>query len=300
MKKWQELYKREKFYNPRDKAKVQEMHVQYMLNRSQQMFKYRGLPDTIPARMLELYLQTSGYCAIAEYEGKLYAYIGGQGGEPDEYYRPTLFTVANPYQGFSKNLKIGSECILIRNDSLELGMLPLYHRYAYHLTENELSLLVSDINSRITSLISASDDRTKESALQYLGDIESGKLGVIGETAFLEGLRTQPYSGQSGRGVLTDLIEYEQYLKASWYNEIGLDANFNMKRESINTTEAKMNSDALLPLIDDMITCRREAMEQVNALFGTSITVDYTSAWEDNQEQIDMMVKGEMNNEGTE
>lgn len=288
MKKWSDLI-RERIYNPRDKSRVQETHVRYMLARTQRMFRYEGLPDTIPQRMLELYLQTWGYCAIGEYQGSLYAYTGGLGGVPDEYYRPTIFTVANPYQNLTANWEIGKDCILVRSDSLEMGMLPLYNRYAYHLTENELSMLVSDINSRIVGLISASDDRTMESAKAYLGDIESGKLGIIGENAFLEGVRSQPYAGQSGRGMITDLIEYEQYLKASWYNEIGLDSNYNMKRESITASESNMNSDALLPLIDDMLECRRVAMNEVNDLFGTNITVTYASAWEDNQQQIDIV-----------
>lgn len=287
-KKLDELI-RERMYNPRDKTRVQEQHVRYMLNRTQRMFQYSGLPDTIPARMLELYLQTWGYCAIARHDGNLYAYTGGLGGTPDVYYQPTIFTVSNPAQNFSSNLKIGEECILIRNDSLELGLLPLFNRYAYHLTENELSMLLSDINSRIVGLISASDDRTMESAKQYLGDIETGKLGVIGENAFLEGIRSQPYAGQSGRGMLTDLIEYEQYLKASWYNEIGLDSNYNMKRESITASESNMNADALLPLIDDMLECRRTALDAVNSLYGTNITVTYASAWEDNQQQIEIV-----------
>ena len=290
MRKWNDLI-RERIYNPRDKSRVQEYHVRYMLSRTQQMFRYEGLPETIPQRMLELYLQTSGYCAIGKYDGNLYAYIGGQGGEPDAYYRPTIFTVANPAQNLTANWRIGEECVLVRNDSLEIGMLPLFNRYAYHLTENELSMLLSDINSRVIGLISAGDDRTLDSAKQYLADIEVGKIGVIAENAFLDGIRAQPYAGQSGRGMLTDLIEYEQYLKASWYNEIGLDSNYNMKRESITASESNMNSDALLPLVDDMLKCRQDAMEQVNSLFGTDIRVMFASAWEDNQEQIDIVTE---------
>lgn len=291
MQKWLDEKLRTAIYNPREKSQVQKTHILYMLARTQQMFSYTGLPDTIPARIVELYLQMNGHLCFAKHNNDLYVYTGGLGGEPDVYYQPTLYTIANPAQQWSKNLVIGEECIVMRNDSLYLGLLPMYSRYAYHLTENELSLLVADINSRIIGLISAGDDRTLASAKQYISDIEQGKLGIIGENAFLDGVKAQPYSTNGSRGLLQDLTEYEQYLKASWYNEIGLDANYNMKRERLSQSEVELNGDALLPLVDDMLSCRKEALEQVNAMFGTNINVSYSSAWEDNQQQVDIVTE---------
>ena len=289
--KWLDEKLRTSLYNPRDKYKVQEYHIRYMLARTQCMFEYDGLPDTIPKRIVELYLQINGHLCFARRPGTddLFVYTGGLGGELDVYYMPTLYTVANPAQDFSKNFVIGKDCIVMPNDSMYLGLLPLYSQYAYNLAENELTLYVTDINSRIISLISASDDRTIESARKYIADIEAGKIGVISENAFLDGIKAQPYSASGGRSTLTDLIEYEQYLRATWYNEIGLDCNFNMKRERLTPAESQMNADALLPLVDDMLTCRRRALESVNALFGTDISVRLSSAWEDNQIQTDLM-----------
>lgn len=291
MARWIDDHIKKRAYDPRAKDQVQQSHIMYMLARSQQMFRYTGLPETIPARILELYLQANGHLCFAEHSGELYIYTGGLGGEPDVYYQPTLYTVSNPAQGFSKNFVINKDCVVMKNDSMYMGLIPLYSRYAYHLAENELSLLVADINSRIVGLISAGDDRTLASAKKYLSDIESGKLGIIGENAFLDGIKTQPFSAQGARGLLQELIEYEQYLKASWYNDIGLDANFNMKRERLTENEVELNGDSLLPLVDDMLSCRQEALEKVNEMFGTNITVDYASAWEDNQIQTDIITE---------
>lgn len=286
------------FYDPHDKERSRESLVWYMLSRTRQMFRYEGLPDTIPARVLELFLQTNGHVAFMEHEGELYVYTGGMGGELDVYYMPTIYTIANPAQKISVNARIGEDCIVVPNDTMYLGLLPLFNRYAYHMAENELSMWVADINSRTIGLISAGDERTIASARQYLQDIEQGRPGVIAESAFLDGVRSQPYGGASARGSLTDLIEYEQYLKASWYNELGLDSNYNMKRESLSMAESQMNNDALLPLVDDMLQCRRDGLEKVNAMFGTSIEVFLSSAWEDNQEEIDMILEDSENDAG--
>jgi hypothetical protein len=164
----------------------------------------------------------------------------------------------------------------------------MYARYASGITENELSMKIAIINSRIVDLISAPDDRTRASAEKFLADIEGGKPGVIAENAFLDGVRAQPYGTTANSSALTNLIEMEQYLKASWFNELGLNANYNMKRESLNTSESQMNNDALLPLVDDMLNCRKRAIEKVNEMFGTDITVSLSSSWEDNEQEIEL------------
>lgn len=273
-------------YDFNDKESCVCNYISYGLIRSQEMFRWRKLPSTIPKRPLEFKIQTKGHCAVTEVNGKLYALVGSFGGEPDPDGFPTIYIVSNPALNFSKNLVINKDCVIIPNDALYIGLIPMYRRYATQLMENDISMRLVDINTRITSLLSASDDRTRASAEKYVSDIEAGKLGVVAETALLDGIRSQPYS-PTGLNQMTNLIEYHQYLKASWFNEIGLNANYNMKRESINSEEAQLNSDSLLPLIDNMLSCRQEACEKINAMFGTDISVELSSSWEDNQEELD-------------
>lgn len=271
----------------RDKGRAIDQHVLYMLDRTQSMFKWSGLPDSIPQRILELYLQINGNVCFYQYEGTLYVFTGGLGGEPDVYYRPTLYTVANPALRFSKALEIDKECVIMPNDSLYRGLLPLFERYSTMIAETELSMTLALVNTRTTAVISASDDRTKASAGKYLEDLRDGKQGIIGENAVLEGVKVQPYAASGTSNYLINLIEFMQYTKASWFNELGLNANYNMKRESINSGESQLNNDALLPLVDDMLNARQLAAEKVNAMFGLSLSVSLASSWEDNQEEID-------------
>lgn len=273
-----------KLYDYNDKLKSMVSYIEYMLIRTRQMFHYENLPDTIPANMLEEYLQLGGVAVITEVDGKLYAFTGGWGGEPDAYYRPTLFTVANPALKFNKTLKLGEEAVLIYNDSLYKGLRDMYRRYATALAENDLTMNIADILARVSALMVAGDDRSKQSAEKFLTDIRSGKLGVIGSNAVLDSFKSMPYT-DAAHNSLTDLIELQQYLKASWFNELGLSSNYNMKREAINSAEAQMGEDSLLPLVDDMLHCREDWVAQVNALYGTDIRVSLHSGWKDVQEE---------------
>lgn len=274
-------------YDFRDKRYNISRQIQYMLSRTQSMFEWSGLPDSIPQRNLELYLQVNGNACIYKYNDTLYAFTGGLGGEPDVYYMPTIYTIANPALKLSVNAEIGKDCIVIPNDSMYTGLLPLFQRYATGMVETELSIWIASIQSRLVSLISAQDDVTKASADQYIADVFDGKLGVIGERKFFEDLKVSPFTTSGTSRAITELIELMQYQKASMFNEIGLNANYNMKRESINSGESQLNNDALLPLVDDMLKSRQVALEKVNSMFGTSISVSLNSSWEDNEIEIE-------------
>ena len=276
-----------------DKQRNVSLFVQSHLDRLQSMFKYEGLPESIPQKYLEIYLMCNGSCIIAQDPGskELYALVGSLSDVPDAYYLPTKYVVANPYLKLSKTYNIQGEdqnAVLIRNDTFMVGLLPLLKKYGSLLAENEISMNLAVINSRILSLITADSDKDKIAADKFLDDIRDGKLGAIGSSAFLEGVKTQPYATSSQAISLTSLIEYEQYLKASLFNELGLNANYNMKRESINSNESQLNDDMLTPLIDDMLRCRREAIERINELFGTDIKVDFDSAWKENEITTDL------------
>lgn len=254
----------------------------YMYARLQQMFSYKNLPDTIPSEMFEYYLLSGGLCFIMEHEGNLYAFQGGLGGEPDAYYRPTKFTVANPALKMSKVCDIKTDGILCKNDKMWMGLDALVSRYAYLMATNLITLNVVDIMLRCIALLSAPDDKTKKSAEIYLDKLAKGELGVIGDNPFFEGIKLQTLPSSNG-SYLTQFIELHQYYKGSFYNEIGLNANFNMKREAIGKGEASLSQDSLLPLCDSMLECRIENVKRINEKYGTKIEVDYSSAWKDNQ-----------------
>lgn len=262
-----------------DKTKSITNFIRYGINKLESMFLYTGLPDTIPAKWLEYYLMTNGNAFITKHDDKLYCYVGGLGGEPDVYFQPTIYTVSNPAQNFSKSFKIDEEGVLIRNDSIMNGMLPILEKYGALLTESDLSIRSAFINTRMYATISAPDDNSKKSAEQYLTKVENGETGIIGDSPFFDGVKML---NQNTSQRLTDLIELTQYVKASFYNEIGLNAAYNLKREYISDTENLLADDILLPLCDNMLSERKEGAEKVNAMYGTEITVDFNSSWKSN------------------
>lgn len=275
--------------NKKESAKA---YYRYLLARVSRMFQYKGLPDSIPHEILDRYLMNNGIACITKVNGKLYCFYGNAGGPQDEYYRPTQFIVSNPHiqmpegKGFSANIHIFGESpdssdyegVLIRNDTEWQGLYPMLARYAFLLAENTLTIRTADVLLRITALLSAPTDKEKAAADEFIANLEDGKLSTIGENPFFDGVRMQSPPSNNG-SYLTQFIELQQYLKGSLYNELGLSANYNMKREAIGKGESTLDEDALLPLCDDMLLARREDLKKVNDLFGTDISVEFSSSW---------------------
>lgn len=283
----------------RDKQKSIDYKVTEMLIRLQSLTEYENLPDTIQKKDLELLLMTSGFGVGIEHEGNPYILFGSLGGVRNQNYEPTEAIVSNPFLNLSKTLTIGKDCVVIRNDSLRMGVLPILTKYATLMTENELSLWIASTMTRLFSIIVADDDKKLAAANRFIKGIEGGNLAaILSETSPKDkalgtqsngiGIETQPYGNAGSTNAIQNLIELQQYLKASQYNDLGLNANYNMKRESLNSTESQLNDDALMPFIDDMIKNREEGLDQFNKMFGTNIKVKKSSAWMDNQIENDL------------
>ena len=287
----------------KDKKQSANAYYRYFLARLSRMFEYKNLPDTIPHEILDRYLMNNGIACITEVEGKLYAFYGNMGGPQDVYYRPTEFIISNPHvksdgQLFTANIPIfdhyqpteevpGAELgqpkgVLIRNDSEWIGLAPMLSRYSFLMAENILTLRTADVMLRIVALITAPSDKERAAADEYLKALENGLLKSVGESAFFDGIKLQSPPSNNG-SYLTQFIEYQQYLKGSLYNELGLSANYNMKREAIGKGESTLDEDALLPLADNMLLCRKEDLALVNEMFGTNIEVSFSSAWLENE-----------------
>ena len=285
------------FDKPLDKGAMLDSYIQYYLARLQSMFKYDGLPDSIPAKWLEHYLLVNGSCAFVMDGDDLIVTTGGWGGIPDRYYIPTEYIVANPYvkESTRRTYTLGEDCVVMRNDTYVQGLMPMLVKYCSQMVENDITFNTADILSRAMLMITAVTDSDKQSVELWLKKLRRGELSAMGELPAMTGnqdrsINITPF--QQVAGTLTDLIEYHQYLKAGLFNELGLNSNYNMKREAINSNESQLNDDALHPLIDDMLRMRQEGLKEVNEMFGTNITVSFNSAWEENEKENDLMLEG--------
>ena len=278
-----------------DKHKLLKQFKSNQLNKSLTMFEWSNLPDTIPAVELEKMLQINGYAVIAEYQGKLYAFQAGFSGQ-DPYNQPTKAIVNNPALKNNTTYTIGVDCIVIKNDDMKQGLNGIYEYYGQRLIENQITMLMTDYNLRMPFTISSSDDQTTQSAKMYLKKIIDGSLGVIGEQKLFKALSVTPTNSKQ-TATFADLYGYQQFIIAQLNNTIGLATNNNMKRERLTTNEIEVNKNASYPLVDNMLKNRQQAVDAINEMFNTDVSVEYSSIWRGINDDSDNSISNNGNDE---
>lgn len=282
-----------------DKDKTFLQYVLYFLTQTHKMFEcsitQNGEHIRAAEKFTEIYLQQLGVCAFEIVDNELTALKGGWGGELDKNYRPTKMTIANPYipEQYNGTKTIGEDCEIILNDSFAQGLIPVISKYSALLTENDITLHIASIMARMQAVFSAADDDTKASADKFIKDLFDGELSVIGESPFLNDLKVSPISAATS-GKIKELIELTQYYFATAENRLGLQSNYNMKRERLNTAETALNEDVLYPFVQNMLDERKRGAERVKAYcdrvrpdLNIEISFKLGSSWQDNFRQKD-------------
>lgn len=306
-------------YDYKDKPTAYNNYMQLLLNRTNTMFTYTNLPPTLPATILEAYLQRYGRAAIIRVDAPvpytemqmppteisdpnstadtgttdttappLYCFFSSEGSTPDIYYRPTECVIANPAlpPAYNRSYKIGMDCVVIRNDLMAQGLIPLLSRYAAQFVEVDISLFVSLILSRQQAIITANDGREYDSAVKYLAQLNKGELGVIADRAVLEDAVKITGLTANHANTLNSIIDAMQYLKVACFNDLGIMESMSLKRQYVSAEEIDASNTALMPLVDNMLIQRQLGIDAVNKMFGTNITVKKSSAWAQKEDEV--------------
>lgn len=296
-----------------DKAAATRANFWRLFNKTAQMFEYDNLPYTLPAIALERILQMTGgativrignkpkgygpsftsYLSMNQDDPPLYAFPVNFAEAPDPYNEPYQVIVTSP--GFepsvSQTYTINKDAVIIRSDTYMRGLTRLHWKYAALLTEAEISLQSTLVTLRDHMTFVVRTSTQKRAVDQYLLDLADGKYGAIMSADLGSPMEPIAHDGRSNAVELA--VNGIQAIKSAWYNEIGLNPSFSLKREYTSAQEIDTNTDLLLPAIDDMFENRKIGVEQINALFGTNITVRKSSAWAVKQRETELTLEAQ-------
>lgn len=262
-----------------EKKKVTEIYQKLFFTKTASMFNWESLPDELTQQDIESNLQKTGSVVAFKHDGKLVV-LPYETRIEDSYHNPVKVLVTDAYLKLSKELTIGSDAVLINNDSNGFGLSIFANHYSELLAENAITMLITDYHTRTPYVLSGSDNDTVNSAREYLNKVKDGELGIIASQPFFDGIKVSPTNSGSIH-TFSDLFGYHQFLQSELNTLLGIATNNNMKRERLTTNEIEVNKNASYPFIDDMLRCRRDAVDAINDMFDLDITVDYGSIWKE-------------------
>ena len=248
-----------------------------VLNKTLTMFLYTNLPDTLPIEEIEKILQLNGTGFITMVDEKMVILNGSYNYEKvDIYNRPYEINCYLPNKREYKTFNI-NDGVIIKNDYLERGLLPIFKKWGYLINESETTLTIANRFKRMVKTFIANDDPTAESVKTYLNKVNAGETSVIMGSVLWDSVKVD---GETNSNTLHELIEYDNYIKSELYKEIGLYSNDNMKKERLITSEVETGLNSIYPLVDNMLNSRKQAINEINEKFNTNIKVEFTSSWE--------------------
>lgn len=265
-------------YKPNDKLNNINNLIRSFLNKTLTMFLYDGLPESIDYVELEKLLQIKGLAFITEYKDNLVVLpIDLLFDDVDVYGNASK---GNVYFNDTREIKTMNieEGVLIKNDYLGIGLMEILKKYAFLINESTTTLYLSNLWKRTEKVFTANDDGTAESVKNYLEKVKNGELGIITTSLLYESINVKV--PQSIGTSLHDLIEYDNYIKSEFYNEIGLYHYNNMKKERLITSEVEVGKNSVYPLVDNMLNSRKKGLKELNEKYNLNVKVEFTSSWE--------------------
>lgn len=253
-------------------------YINYLYEKLIRIFKYENLPPTIPRDALENYILSNGYGGVTN--NSTYGLVAvpctkyGVGLYPN--YEPLAQYCTPLMQG--TNLTVGKDIIVIKNNSYQLSCDSIVKRYARMLADFDATENIIISNMRMQVLPSFDNEDSAESYKAVMVANRLGQVDSVIDKSFLQKGTFTPYAQGASTTKINDVVSARNEVLRTFLAEIGI-TSANDKRERMVVDEVNVNSQMLLFNVSDMLECRQKAVEQINALYGTNITVDLSDEY---------------------
>lgn len=271
------------FDHPLDKNILYQHFFRTLYNNASKVILLKGLPDDANKEFIMSQLLLVGRIAVFKTKGKTYFLNGHIGGIPDEYYYPTKVLIANPVLG-SFDLERDKEAVMVyltpTDRILDVpksptiiygGLFSLISMVANILAECMTTVNTTLMNTRVHAIYTADTESAAKSAEPILKSIYMGKPYSVVTSELLERLNVNPLSEHGLSNCLIETLEVCQYVLSLFWNGIGIDANYNMKRERLITAEVDKNIQSLIVPIQTILETLNDGFKKVNDLFGINV-----------------------------
>lgn len=270
----------------------QSVLVEHVIN----MFRWNNL--NFPQREIEILLILVGFCGFTKFKtkenGAVYGSMSGVTNYPDIF---TTFTYATPLESGMK--KIDKDIVVINNNTTRMPSIMIINNYAHLLAHADLSLQALLINCRSGGIIKACTQKQVDAVNSWYNSLYNGKsVSVLDDDSLESFVDTKNMDFlQTTSNARIDINDYyliRENLLKSFYAEIGISGTREKKAHLLND-EIYTDINRVIFNVNDMLDERKEAVEKINNIFGTDISVEFNY---EIQEQIDAMENNDNTGEG--
>lgn len=259
-----------------ESATVNNLAYMQYLNRltelSVSMFEWKNLPPTVDARYLELHLFETG--SMVYFDDDV---IGNlcldclPSGRLDVYGNPVIRRAYSGYNNYQKLLK-ESNSVIIWNNYLHTNSIlevKMFARRLYNLDR----IIDVNANAQKTPVLIQGTEQQRLTLKNLYKEFDGNSPFIFGDKNLdLNSLKCL----QTGAPYVCDKL---YNLKQMYWNEaltyLGINNSGAQKRERMLAIESSQAQGGTISSRYSRLQSRREAVEKINAMFGTNIEVNY-------------------------
>ena len=259
-----------------DKKQINKAVRDYLSATAMSMFRYEGLPGNVRPEDLERMLLENGELIFTKWRDEFYIFQFTGTGKQNYLGEWDSYQVNNPYINCN-HVFTDKDAVRVRNTDNSVSLSGMLDMYSELLSESYITLNMSDVNARLSFLISAGDNATKTSAELFLKQVYEGKQGIIGSQPLLDSLSVNPLADHKD---FQSVIQLNKFYYSDFFQKIGLTNLYNNVHDRISATETQFTATSIYPFVDNMKKNREAAIEKINKLFGLNVSVEFTSSWD--------------------
>ena len=259
-----------------DKKQINKAVRDYLAATAMTMFRYEGLPGNVRPEDLERMLLENGELIFTKWRDEFYIFQFTGTGKQNYLGKWDSYQVNNPYVNCN-HVFTDKDAVRVRNTDNSVSLAGMLDMYSELLSESYITLNMSDVNARLSFLISAGDNATKTSAELFLKQVYEGKQGIIGSQPLLDSLSVNPLAEHRD---FQSVIQLNKFYYSDFFQKIGLTNLYNNVHDRISATETQFTATSIYPFVDNMKKNREQAIEKINKLFGLNVYVEFTSSWD--------------------
>ena len=264
-----------------DFRKMYDFYFKWLLSKTCACFYIKNLPETMDEFFIKSTLIVDGDLGVTDFNDKIYAVNGAPAGQPDEYYVPTQYTVANPILG-SKIFTRGVDGVVIYNADIDKyvpgGLFGLIDQTATLLADNIISINCNQINTRVSAVFTADSEAQAIAGEVILKRMYTGSPYSILRSDLIDKINVNPIASNANAQNLTELVELNNFIIANYFQSIGIKANNIRKKSHMLQDEIDVQNDYLQISITEIMASWQSGFDKVNELYDTDIHVELNPA----------------------
>lgn len=254
--------------------------------------RWNGLPNSMKEKWIEKFELDEGECVVYDdFNLGLIVTKFTADNRTNDYDDYTVVRPVGTNIDSSRKLKVGEDCVIIRNNSMGLPTSYFIKQFAMRLSEVTRAIDIN-VNAQKTPLLMTGTDKQQATLKQVYAKYDGNEPVIYADKSLNLNPDVLRVISTEAPVVFPQLQDQKQSIWNECLTFLGINNANTDKRERLITDEVKANDVHIDMSAECFLQSRKEAAAEINRIFGTNITVErrnqeVSEPWQNTQSKLE-------------